>query len=38
MLEFEGEVPRVVAERMAERQYGLVPGTLVNGKRGCEGT
>ena len=31
ILEFEGEVPRADAERMAERQCGLEPGTLVNG-------
>ena len=30
ILEFEGEVPRVDAERMAESQCGLEPGTLVN--------
>ena len=30
ILEFEGEVPKPDAERMAERQYGLVPGTLAN--------
>ena len=30
ILEFEGEVPTADAERMAELQYGLEPGTLVN--------
>ena len=30
ILEFEGEVPRVDAERMTESQCGLKPGTLVN--------
>ena len=30
ILEFEGEMPKTDAERMAERQYGLEPGTLVN--------
>ena len=30
ILEFEGEVPRADAERMAERQFGLELGTLVN--------
>ena len=38
ILEFEGEVPKADAERMAERQCGLEPSTLVNGKRGCDGT
>ena len=38
ILQFEGEVPKADAERMAERQFGLEPGTLVNGKRGCDGT
>ena len=32
IIEFEGEVPRADAERMAERQFGLEPGTLVNGE------
>ena len=31
ILQFEGEIPQTDAERMAELQYGLEPGTLVNG-------
>ena len=30
ILQFEGEIPKDEAERMAERQFGLEPGALVN--------
>ena len=33
ILEFEGEMPKADAERMAECQFGLEPGTLANGGR-----